>query len=75
MTRWSHDDVALLIEWVKMCAPLFADGASDAAVISALAWQMERDLASRDNAGIRSLVAGWAPAMHQAAAMMRDYDY
>ena len=72
MTRWSEEDVVLLMRWVHMMAPLFADGAADAAVISALAWQMELDLAERDNTGIRNLIAVWAPAMHQAAAELRQ---
>ena len=72
MTAWTDDDVALLLRWVHMVAPLYWDGASDAAVISALAWQMEFDLAERDNGGIKNLIAQWAPAMHQAAGTMRD---
>ena len=54
-----------------MVAALFADGASDAAVIATLRWQMELDLAERDHPHIGALIEGWSAAMHQAIAEMR----
>ena len=67
MTAWTDADVTLLIRWVKMVAPLYWAGASDAAVIATLKWQMQLDLAERDHPHIGALIEQWAPAMHQAA--------
>ena len=73
MTRgWSDNDVALLLRWVNVVAPLYADGVSDDAVIAALAWQMRQDCAGCDNAGLIHLIEGWAPMIHQAAAELRQ---
>ena len=62
----------LLIEWVGMVAPLICAGGPDDAIVSALNWQMQVDLADRDNAGIRELIEHWAPAMRAAGAEIRQ---
>ena len=72
MSRWSHADVALLIEWVGMVAPLLCAGGPDDAIVSALNWQMQRDLTERDHPHIGELIEGWSAAMHLAAVEIRQ---
>jgi hypothetical protein len=58
MTRWSESDVTLLLRWVNMVATLYWDGASDAAIISAVNWQIQLDLTERDHPHIGELIEG-----------------
>ena len=68
MTSWSDADVARLRRWVGMAAPLICAGEPDDAIITALDWQVRRDLAKHDHPHIGTLIAGWCAAMHQTAA-------
>ena len=72
MTRWSDDDVSLLMRWVGMVAPLICDGEPDAAILAALDWQVRLDLAERDYPHIGGLIDGGSAAMHQAAVEIRQ---
>ena len=72
MTSWCDADVALLMRWVGMAAPLICAGEPDDAIVSALNWQMQLDLTERDYPHIGELIEQWAPAMHQAGVEIRQ---